>query len=133
DACYFMPTGKGFMGSTDRGVMTKMVADGMTKTILLVEADRPIPWTEPKDIDIDPDAAAALPRFGGHFSPPKYFGIALADGSVKLISTAIEPAALRALLTYGGGERIDLDMQSVLLGEDTTGGAAAASSNRPAE
>ena len=62
-----MPTGAGTIGADKEGTPFKEVVGGTSKTILLVEAKRDIPWTKPDDIEIDTDAMKPLPKFGGNW------------------------------------------------------------------
>ena len=96
NASYFMPTGTGTIGDSQKGTMIERIIDGTSNTIMLVEAKRDIPWTKPEDIEIDPDATKPLPRFGGHM-PQGLFGLALADGSVRGMTPSIDPDALRTV------------------------------------
>jgi biopolymer transport protein ExbD len=74
---------------------------------MLVEANRDIPWTKPEDIEIDADPAKPLPKVGGHLQPDGMWIAAFCDGSVRVISDAIDPKTLRALFTVGGREPVD--------------------------
>jgi hypothetical protein len=108
NASYFMPTGPGTIGESNQGTRIKDIRDGTSKTIMLIEAKRDIPWTKPEDIEIDPEAAKPLPKFGGHM-PEGLFGVAFADGSVHVISQgAVDANMLRALITIAGGETVVL-------------------------
>jgi hypothetical protein len=82
-------------------VAVRDVTDGIGETILVGEAARPVHWSEPDDIPSDP--AEPLSGFGSRH--PGGFVVVFSDGSVRFLSTAIEPATLRALLTRNGGER----------------------------
>jgi hypothetical protein len=104
---YYMVTGKGTFGDSEKGRMMKEITDGLSKTIMLVDAKRDIPWTKPEDIEIDADAAKPLPKFGGFLEPEGLFVAALADGSVQLIAGEADPKLLRSLFTVGGGESVD--------------------------
>lgn len=81
------------------------VKDGLTQTILVVEADdqSAVEWTRPDDFVPDPNVPTK--GLGGHH--PGGFHVALADGSVRFISMGIDPDVLRALFTRDGGEVID--------------------------
>ena len=106
NASYFMPTGPGTIGEKPKGTQFKEITDGTSKTIMLIEAKRDIPWTKPEDIEIDPDATKPLPKFGGHL-PEGLFGVAFADGSVQAFSQGVLDAnMLRALFTIAGGEPV---------------------------
>jgi prepilin-type processing-associated H-X9-DG protein len=81
------------------------VSDGTSDTILVGEAARPVHWSEPEDIPFD--SAESLSGFGSRH--PGGFLVVFADGSVRFLSTAIDPVTLRALLTRNGGERVSPD------------------------
>ncbi len=92
-------------GKEPAGTFVADVRDGMSNTIMVVEAKRQVPWTKPEDIPFEPNAP--LPELGG-FSPD-FFNAAFADGSVRSIAKTIDPTVLRALITRAGGEVISLD------------------------
>src|SRR5256885_17244401 len=76
--------------------------DGLTNTVLAVEADNAVPWTKPEDIPYHP--LGSLPslhtRGGG--------GIALfADGAVRTIPKDTPEAVRRAIITRNGGEQVE--------------------------
>ena len=105
-ASYFMPTGPGTIGENPDGTLIRKIPDGMSKTIMLIEAKRDIPWTKPEEIEIDPDTTKPLPKLGGHWMEG-LFGVAFADGSVHNLSQGvIDPNMLRALITIAGGEPV---------------------------
>src|SRR5262249_7879251 len=131
DASYFMPSGVGMIGSSGRNNQTavKSITDGTSKTILLVEARRPIPWTMPEDIEIDPGRGKPMPKSGGHFEPADGFARVLAGGEPKLVSNQFDRNLLRSLMTFAGGEKIaDAVVTQPVLG----GGMVAAASAAPA-
>ena len=105
NAAYFVPTGKGMFAGDDQGKRFKDITDGTSRTIMLIEAKREIPWTKPEDIEIDPDSAKPLPTFGFP-QAGGVFVVAFADGSVKKVADTIDPKLLRELLTVAGGEAI---------------------------
>jgi biopolymer transport protein ExbD len=102
---YFMAVGKGMFGDSDQGRQFKEITDGTSKTIMLIEAKRDIPWTKPEDIEIDADPAKPLPKFGGHMT--NGFAAAIADGSVRFISDSADPQELHKFFTVAGGEVAD--------------------------
>jgi hypothetical protein len=77
--------------------------DGMSNTLMIVEAAKPVPWTKPEDLPYDP--AKPLPQVGGH--TPGGFSAAFCDGSIRVLRQNIKESALRALITRNGGEVID--------------------------
>ena len=64
NADYFVLTGKGTMFSGKEGIKFQDITGGTSNTIMIVEANRDIPWTKPEDIDYDP--SQPLPKLGGH-------------------------------------------------------------------
>jgi len=79
--------------------------DGISNTILAVEAKRNIPWTKPEDIPFNPNGP--LPELGGF--TPDGFNACFADGAVRYLKKAINPIAFKALITRAGGEVISSD------------------------
>jgi Protein of unknown function (DUF1559) len=77
--------------------------DGMSNTLMIVEAAKPVPWTKPEDLLYDP--AKPLPQVGGH--TPGGFSATFCDGSVHVLRQNIKESVLRALITRNGGEVID--------------------------
>jgi hypothetical protein len=96
----FAGTGALFDGK--KGVPFPAITDGLSNTIMFVEAAKAVPWSKPEDLPFD--AQKPLPKVGGHF--PGGFNAALCDGSVHFISDKIDEATLRALITIAGGEVI---------------------------
>jgi hypothetical protein len=68
--------------------------DGVSNTILIVEAGEAVPWTKPADIPFDPKKA--VPRLGGEFGFAFHAGIG--DGSAALIRTSIDQGLLKQLI-----------------------------------
>jgi RNA polymerase sigma factor (sigma-70 family) len=79
--------------------------DGLSNTILVVEAATPVAWTKPEDLPYVDDQA--LPKLGGLFGGD--FHALFADGVVQFLSAKADEANLRAAITPAGGELIDLD------------------------
>jgi hypothetical protein len=104
DASYFAVTGEMTLFPGDKALGFADVRDGLSNTIALVEAQRPIPWTKPEDIAYDP--AKPLPKLGGY--QPQNLIAAFADGSVRAVSQSLDERVLRALFTRSGGETVQL-------------------------
>ena len=99
------PTSVGTLFDWARGVEIREVLDGTSNTLMVVEADRAIPWTQPGDPSFHRDGP--LPSFGsGH---PGGFHALLGDGSTRFIRSTIFPQVLKNLLTRDGGEVIGGD------------------------
>ena len=84
---YLALVGRGTLFEPGKRVRFQDVTDGLSNTVLFVEADadRAVPWAKPQDINYNP----ANPMAGlGHFRPGVFL-VAFADGSVKSIPTNI--------------------------------------------
>jgi hypothetical protein len=80
--------------------------DGMSNTILIVEAASAVPWTKPADVHYFPDSP--LPPLG--VQSKNYFVVAMADGSVRTVHRKyVSETALRAAITRNGGEVLGND------------------------
>jgi type II secretory pathway pseudopilin PulG len=99
-------TGMAFTG-TENGTALKAITDGTSNTLVVVQVndDRAAPWTKPDDWEMDSQNPLAGLSGSMH---PGIFIAGYADGSVRNISEGIDPTVFKALLTIGGGEKIDL-------------------------
>lgn len=79
------------------------VTDGLSNTLMIVEAEEPVPWSKPADLTYDPKKP--LPKFGGLFEGG--FSAVFGDGSVKFIKTDNDEQLLRAVITRSLGEVAD--------------------------
>src|SRR5262249_54151848 len=97
----------------DRLTSLSMIKDGTSNTIALMETRVGLgPWArggfstvrgfEPADLPLHGDDRP----FGGH---PEGMNAAMADASVRLIRSSIDPMKLSAAITIAGGESVDLD------------------------
>jgi hypothetical protein len=100
---YFMLVGPGAVYENEQGPPVNRIWDGFSRTILLVEAKRDVPWTKPEDIPYDP--AKPLSRLGGWFR--NGFNAAFVDGTVRFLPANISEKNLRALITRAGDENVD--------------------------
>jgi hypothetical protein len=79
--------------------------DGLSNTILFVEAARAVPWTKPRDLPYDPKKP--LPKLGGLF--PGGFSAGLCDGAVRFVSSSVSEKTLRAAITRNGEDDLGPD------------------------
>ena len=101
---YLVPVGEGTVFEGREGLKAASFRDGMSKTVMVVEAndDQAVIWTQPDDWQYDPQE----PLAGVGEAHPAGFIVLLADGSVEFIFDSIEHAVFRALLTVSGGEAV---------------------------
>jgi DNA-directed RNA polymerase subunit RPC12/RpoP len=74
--------------------------DGTSNTVLVVEADRGVPWTKPDELPFNPNQP--VPRPQGHWASG--FQALLADGAARFIEKNMSEQTLRAAITRDGGE-----------------------------
>jgi len=89
---------KTMFGRTVGRRMSEM-SDGLSNTIMVVEAAEPVEWTRPMDLPFDPDddpPPLGLPGVGG-------FQAALGDGSVRFFPANTRPEALRIWIGANDG------------------------------
>ncbi len=80
-------------------------ADGTSNTILLVEAEYPVNWMEPVDLNYVPET----PRRGLGSRYRKGTLVLMGDGSVRHLAPSIGDITLRAAFTPNGGEPLGVD------------------------
>ena len=81
------------------------VTDGLSNTILVVEAGQAVPWTKPEELAYD--ANKRLPKLGGIFDGD--FNLLLADASSRFVRRGFDEKMLRAMITHNGEEIVDVD------------------------
>ena len=79
--------------------------DGLSNTLLVVEAAESVPWTKPDELVVDPKKP--LPKLGG--SLPNAFFAVFADASVHEIPQKIDERTLRNLIDPRDGNVVDWD------------------------
>lgn len=102
NSSYFVLTGPQTIFSGKAGTTLPQITDGLSNTLMVVEAKRDIPWTKPEDIPYDREKT--VPKLGGHYD--EGFITLFGDGSVRFIQKKIEEQVLRMLITKDGGEAI---------------------------
>jgi hypothetical protein len=99
------PTASALFGSMNDKVSLGRIPDGTTNTLMIVEAEESVPWTQPRELTYDPKQ---LPRL--YRNPSRRgFMSALVDGSVISLKSTIADRDLNALITRDGGEALDYD------------------------
>lgn len=99
---YFVFTGEATPFHGNKGARIADILDGMSNTIMTVEAKRDIPWTKPEDIPFE--AGGPLPNLVGFAK--EGLSIGFCDGSVRFIKDVADLARLKAMITKAGGEVI---------------------------
>lgn len=87
-----------------KGVSAQQITDGLSNTIMVVEADRAVPWTKPDDLEFD----AEKPLKGLGALRPGGFNALMSDGSVRFLSNTIDLNLLNALMTKAGKEPVSV-------------------------
>jgi hypothetical protein len=96
---YLFVTGKGTVFEDDKAVDFQSITDGLSNTIVLIEAkNQNASWAEPKDIDFS--QPMALPP-GNH---PGGNIAAFGDGSVQFIGSTRSPEGVRKLATRAAND-----------------------------
>jgi hypothetical protein len=80
--------------------------DGTSNTILIIVADKAVPWTKPEDVDFDSNKPM-LPLLSRHFRSG--YLVALVDGSVRVVPSSVSENTLKAAITRNGGEALGPD------------------------
>lgn len=95
--------GKGAAFEGTEGLNWSDFRDGVSDTILIIEAGKPVPWTKPEDLAYDP--AEPFPALDGFFRDIIRAG--MANGRVRYIRKDASETTMRALITRNGGEAIE--------------------------
>ena len=101
---YRVFTGKGTLFEDGKDVGAAEVTDGFSNTLLVVEATDAVPWTKPDDLPFDPQATPSL--YGAGSTHSGGFNAAFADGSVRFIPNATDPAVIQAKITRAAGDQL---------------------------
>lgn len=111
DTSYVMIVGKDTVGGEpNEFVKMRDITDGTANTIIAIEvAGAGISWLEPRDMTVD-EAIAYITDPGAtgktHVHPGGV-NVAMADGSVRFISSTIDPQLLRWLLIRNDGQQVN--------------------------
>jgi hypothetical protein len=102
---YQLLVGGGAMFDEKQKTRVASVPDGLSNTIMIVEAEEAVPWSKPADLTYDPKKE--LPKFGGLFKDGFHAGFG--DGVVRFVKKDTDEKLLRALITRAGGEVVDVN------------------------
>jgi RNA polymerase sigma factor (sigma-70 family) len=100
---YQVFAGKGTMFENPMGSRIADITDGLSNTIMAVEAGNPVPWTKPEDLPYDD--AKPVPKLGGLFADN--FNALFADGSVRVFKKKFNDKIFRLYITCADGQVID--------------------------
>jgi len=112
---YVVPTMAGSLFDGTQGPRFKDITDGTSNTIMAVEScGSSIVWSEPRDTDpahadISINGPGAVKGQSGSFVSSWHAGgaqVLLADGSARFVSSSIDPAILKKLLTKDAGDDV---------------------------
>ena len=83
-----------------RGADIRHITDGTSSTILVLEADVPVPWTKPDDLRWT--KGEPLPRLKSSHTGGSH--ALFADGSTRFLKATIDPRTFASILTMNGNE-----------------------------
>ena len=104
--CYRSFAGKDALLDPSRPRPLAQITDGLSSTLMVVEAKQAVTWTKPDELPFDgnPDVPVPAPLYGAGSFHPGGFNAAFADGSIRFLKQSIRLDVLRALITREGGE-----------------------------
>ena len=101
---YFAVVGDGLIFDGTKGTCLEEIADGSSRTILLVEGTQKTHWAKPEDI---PFNSKRIKRLIGGLNAGGT-NVVFADCSVRFISDKVDATTLIQMLTRSMGDRVDL-------------------------
>jgi hypothetical protein len=122
--CYVVPAGLGTIFGGRDGMAETLIGDGKENTLLLVEADAPVVWTQPEDLHYFP----AQPLAGLGKLRRGIFLAAFADGAVRRLLASLDPAIVQALFSANALDTVNL---ATLDGKPTEPAASPATAGMP--
>ena len=93
--------GKGAAFELNKPTQIINITDGLSNTLMAVEAEEPVVWTNPNDLAFDP--TKALPKM---LSIDGKFSAAYCDGSVRSFKVPIDQEILKLLIQKNDGKPI---------------------------
>jgi hypothetical protein len=100
-----MMGGMGGAGLPALPAIPRSFPDGLSNTLLIVEAGKAVPWTKPEDVAYDPKKP--VPALGGAFASA--FHAAFGDGTVRALPRKLDEQSLRSIITPAGGEPVNTE------------------------
>lgn len=91
-----VPIGLSFFGKHE-GVPVSYMLDGPANVIAIVEAQRPVPWTKPADLEFNFEEPASIANTPTWF--PDGWYVAYGDGKVDFVRSTMEATQLRNLFS----------------------------------
>lgn len=96
--------GRGTVFENAQGLRMVDIPDGTANTAMVLEARTPVNWTEPSDLDFNPNGP--LPAFGGLF--PRGYYVMMSDGSVKCVDRSVSAQTQSLMIQRNDGIPITL-------------------------
>lgn len=93
--------GNNAMFDESRPTQFARISDGMSNTIMVVEAEEAVPWTQPCELPYDPKKP---PKIGFHWG--RKANVLMADGAVRTISRPVDPKWLHRLIQTNDGQPV---------------------------
>jgi beta-lactamase regulating signal transducer with metallopeptidase domain len=112
---YYVFAGPGTVFDSAKGTPFVEISDGLSNTLLVVEAKRNIPWTKPEDLTFDPTNPPA--NVWGFV--PGHFFAAMADGAVFSFSEKAVKDQLTWLILRHDGRPIDWEKLTQAPGDES--------------
>jgi len=97
---YLAADGQGSLFGGADGLGPKDMTDGLSYTVMAVEADKEVPWTKPEDLNYNPDDPK---QSLGKLRKGRYL-VLFADGGVRTLNIDTDESTLRGMMTIDGGE-----------------------------
>jgi hypothetical protein len=98
---YRVFVGNGAVFDYDRSLEIKQIKDGVSNTVAVVEANDPVPWTKPEELDYNPNGV--LPPLG--LQRRKGILVLMLDGHVCTVDRDLSPVHWHHAIQYKDGQK----------------------------
>jgi hypothetical protein len=95
-----------FLHNKDFPMRVAMVTDGLSNTIVVVDAATPVNWMQPDEIPFRKGQPDLMKHIGNHWSNDSFCAL-FGDGTIHYLKRSMPPATLEALVTRNGTESVD--------------------------